>query len=114
MSYKEVQMEILPFIYAGFDTTGITTSAVLLCLAMNQDVQDKVVEEINRTFLTEDDEVDVESLSKMVYLEMVVKEAMRFFPVNTFSGRYAKDDVKLCKFRVYSCLTNLMKINMVN
>lgn len=96
MTYQEIRNEIIVALFAGFDTTGNTLSAVILCLAMDQDAQDKVVEELNGIFLSEDDyEMDEEKMSQMVYLELVVKEAMRLFPVNPMYGRRATSDVQL-------------------
>lgn len=97
MTYQEIRNEMIVALFAGFDTTGNTLAAVLLCLAMHQDVQDKVVAELNELFSPEGEEVDEERMSKMVYLEMVVKESMRLFPVNPMYGRRATSDVQLCK-----------------
>lgn len=99
MSYKEIRNEVIVTTFAGFDTTGNSISGILLCLAMHPDVQDKVVAELNEIFLdNDDDELDEEKMSKMIYLEMVAKEAMRLFPVNPMFGRRAAADVELSNF----------------
>lgn len=98
MTYQEIRNEIIVTLFAGFDTTGNTLSAIILCLAMDQNAQDKVVEELNGIFLSKDDyEMDEEKMTQMVYLELVVKEAMRLFPVNPMYGRKATSDVQLSK-----------------
>ena len=64
-------------------------------LAIHQDVQDKVLEEIRLLFDTKDEEVDQEKLNQMPYTEMVLKETMRLFPVLALTARTATSDVQL-------------------
>lgn len=66
-------------------------------LGIHQDVQDKVLEEISLLFETKDEEVDQDKLNKMPYIEMVIKETMRLFPILAFTARTATSDVQLGK-----------------
>lgn len=81
--------------FQGFDTTASTLSTVLLMLGLHQYVQDKVVEELSLLFDTQDQEVDQEKLNQMPYIEMVIKETMRLFPILPATGRTATADVQL-------------------
>lgn len=102
MSYQDIKNEIIALSYAGFDTVGISLSAVLLCLGMHPEVQDKVIDELNEIFFDDnDEEVDEEKMRKMIYLEMVVKEAMRLLPVNSLYGRMTTEDIQLSNFRFH-------------
>jgi len=66
------------FFSAGFDTTSSALSMISHNLAMHQDVQDKVAEEIN-TVLGDSDEIGFEVLQKLKYLDMVISESFRYF-----------------------------------
>jgi cytochrome P450 len=50
-------------------------------LAMHHDVQEKVFEEIESVIGTYDGLLDIETLNKLTYLEMCIKESLRLFPV---------------------------------
>jgi cytochrome P450 len=60
-------------------------------LAMHKDVQEKVFREINATVESNDGMIDIETLHKLTYLEMVIKETM-WLP--TF-GREATDEFEV-------------------
>lgn len=69
-------------------------SNILLMLAMHQEVQQRVVDEL-RDNLTDNEDFNDESLGKMKYLEMVIKECLRLFPLPAISVRYASKDIQL-------------------
>ncbi|XP_055641213.1 probable cytochrome P450 313a4 [Toxorhynchites rutilus septentrionalis] len=81
------------FILASYDTTASTIAATLLMLAMHPDVQERAFQEINDTILSDD--IDYEHLSKLVYLEMVLKETMRLVPVTPAIGRVCEKETKV-------------------
>lgn len=62
---------------------------------MHQDVQDKVIVELENLFDTKDEEVTTDSLPELIYLEMVIKENLRLLPILTLMGRLAEKDIKL-------------------
>lgn len=68
-------------------------------LGIHQDIQEKVLEEISQLFDTKDEEVDQEKLNQMPYMEMVIKETMRLFPILAFTARTATSDVQLGKIQ---------------
>lgn len=70
-------------------------STVLLMLAMHPEIQDKVIEEFKSVFYNFDEEIDAENINKLKYLDMVVKETMRLFPVAPVIGRMMTSDLKL-------------------
>lgn len=70
-------------------------SSVLLMLAMHQDVQDKVFDELNSVFHSGDDNIDSKSIGDLKYLDLVVRESMRLFPVAPLIGRKLAADLKL-------------------
>lgn len=64
-------------------------------LAMHPDVQDTLVQEINSVVNDDDDEVDNEKIKNLKYLDLVVKETLRLFPVAPVIGRRVSSDLKL-------------------
>ena len=95
MSHEEIKENLLMFLGAGFETTGTVIAAVLLLLAMNPEAQEKVVEEAKDVVGSEDNEVDETKMDELKYLETVIKEAMRLFPVALLQPRTVKAEVQL-------------------
>lgn len=79
----------------GHETSALTMSAVLLILAMHQDVQQKVLQELEDVFDSIDEEVDNLKSNELPYLEMVIKECMRLFPVLPMIARDCSKDIVL-------------------
>ncbi|KZC05568.1 Cytochrome P450 9e2 [Dufourea novaeangliae] len=69
------------FFFAGFDTMSTLLAYLTYELALNQDIQEKLREEVDHYMTKENEEITYETLSKMEYLEMVVSETHRKYPV---------------------------------
>lgn len=90
----------------GNDTSAIATSHAVLLLAMHPEIQDRAMQEIDEVFPSDRDAApattvggtSVEQVSQLHYLEMVVKEAMRLFPVAPFLSRECTGDTVISKF----------------
>ncbi|XP_035688030.1 cytochrome P450 3A8-like isoform X2 [Branchiostoma floridae] len=67
------------FFLAGYDTTATTMAFALYNLAINQEAQDKVIQELDEV-MREKDQVDHEALQQMTYLEMCIMETLRLHP----------------------------------
>lgn len=61
------------FFVAGFETSSSTLSFMLLELAQNQHVQDKLRDEIITVLENNDNELTYEAMKQMKYLEMVIE-----------------------------------------
>lgn len=70
----------------------------LLMLAMHKDVQEKVVDELREVFSSADEENDFDKMSKLQYMEMVIKEILRLFPISAFTMRKTTSDFELNNF----------------
>jgi cytochrome P450 len=91
-------------------------SSILLMLAMHDEVQEKLYQEISEIFENDDVEVDNESIKRMKYLDLVVKETMRLFPVAPVIGRKVVQDLKLDgellkQFWGYKKMTSCLKVS---
>jgi cytochrome P450 len=104
MTYHQTLESFIVFLVTAFDTTGKTLSYVLLLLAMNPQEQEKVHEEISSILSSETDEVDEEKLSKVIYLDLVIKESLRMLPPSLFLGRETAEDVQLIEKFSSLCL----------
>lgn len=84
--------EIDTIFVGGTDTTSVTISTVCIMLAIYPEIQEKVVAEQREIFENADSPVSYEDLTKMTYLEMVIKESLRHFPVGPFIARECTED----------------------
>lgn len=85
--------EIDTIFVGGTDTTTVTISSTLIMLAVHQEYQDKVVAELREIFDSVDGPVTYEDLTKMTFMEMVIKESLRHFPVGPFIARECTEDL---------------------
>jgi cytochrome P450 family 313 len=77
------------------DTTALTVASTLLLLAMHKDIQNKLFQELRDILPSRDADVDFDTLSKLPYLDQVVNESMRLFPVVPFATKLTDAEVVL-------------------
>lgn len=87
----EIRDHLLTLMIAASDTTLNLVAASFIYMAINQDVQQKVYDEIDEIF-TADFNIDYERLSELKYLEKVLKETLRLFSPIPIMTREAFDD----------------------
>ncbi|XP_012269784.2 cytochrome P450 4C1-like [Athalia rosae] len=85
--------EVYTLFTAAQDTTAVISSFTLLMLGMHQTVQNKVRAELSEVLGEKN--VTAEVLSKLRYLEMVIKETIRLFPIAPLMLRELKGEVDL-------------------
>ncbi|GIY42944.1 cytochrome P450 4V2 [Caerostris extrusa] len=79
---ENVKEEVETFMFAGHDTTAMALSWTLYCLGVYPEVQKVAFEEINDIFSDDPDRsVTREDLTRMKYMECVIKESIRLYPV---------------------------------
>ncbi|XP_046734966.1 uncharacterized protein LOC124404677 [Diprion similis] len=93
MDDRKLRDEIFTLYTAAQDTTAVISSFVFLMLGMHQSVQEKVRAELHEVL--GEDSVTAENLHDLKYVEMVVKETLRLFPIAPFMARELKGDVDL-------------------
>ncbi|XP_063090254.1 cytochrome P450 3A9-like [Cavia porcellus] len=94
MSDLEIAAQSIIFIFAGYEATSNALSFIIYELATNPDVQKKLQQEIdaalpNKALPTFD------VLVEMEYLDMVVNEVLRLYPVGNRLERVCKKDVQV-------------------
>ncbi|KAF5269233.1 hypothetical protein FQR65_LT02534 [Abscondita terminalis] len=80
IDHKSFLGQAISFFIAGQETTTIILSCLLHELCVNIDIQERVRKEINEV-LEEYGELKYESINQMKYLDMVISEALRKYPV---------------------------------
>lgn len=69
-------------------------------LAMHEEIQEKLYEEVQKVINELGGEVTENHLHRLNYLEMVVKETLRLFPVLPIHARIANEDIELEKYTI--------------
>nr|XP_060642872.1 cytochrome P450 3A9-like [Anolis sagrei ordinatus] len=91
---KEILTQAIVFIFAGYETTSTALSFLSYLLATNPDVQQKLQEEIDAT-LPNQATPTYDAFHQMEYLDMVVNETLRLYPVGGRVERECKDTVEI-------------------
>jgi cytochrome P450 family 9 len=82
-SDEDLVAQAVIFLLAGFDTVSNAMSFAMHELAMNPDVQDKLVAEIREHKEKNGGKFDFSSIQNMVYMDMVVSGEIRFITKRT-------------------------------
>ncbi|XP_022116626.2 cytochrome P450 4C1-like [Pieris rapae] len=72
--------EVDTFMFGGHDTTSIALTFIFLLLANHQNVQEKIVDELNNVLSSFDGDVTTAELLQMKYMECCIKESLRLYP----------------------------------
>ncbi|XP_035682671.1 cytochrome P450 4F2-like [Branchiostoma floridae] len=97
----EIRAEVDTFLFEGHDTTASGISWSLYCLAKHPGHQDRVREEVDIVLTGKDDEeLTWQDVSKLKYLAMCVKEAMRLYPPVPIVSRRTTRDFDLMGHRL--------------
>ncbi|XP_071646418.1 cytochrome P450 6a8-like [Temnothorax longispinosus] len=72
------------FFIAGFETSSTTISHALYELALNQNIQDKLREEIDEVYTKHSGDLIRDNIKAMDYLDKVFKETLRKYPPAPF------------------------------
>ncbi|XP_027840519.2 cytochrome P450 4C1-like [Aphis gossypii] len=87
--------EVVTMMIGGSETSAITLCFCLLLLAIYPDIQDKVYDEICDVLGDGDQTITIVDSYKLVYLDQVLMETLRLFPVLPILLRELQDDVKI-------------------
>ncbi|XP_047388808.1 cytochrome P450 3A9-like [Sciurus carolinensis] len=90
----ELVAQSVIFIFAGYETTSSALSFLMYELATNPDVQTKLQQEIDEA-LPNKAPATYDTLVQMEYLDMVVNEMLRLYPIAGRLERVCKKDVEI-------------------
>lgn len=97
---RDVRTLILDFISGGINTVSNSLSFILLHLANNPNVQDKLFEEIKTVIGPNDDQITGQHLNKMIYLKAAIKESFRLNSTIPCLVRLLPEDIVLNGYRI--------------
>ncbi|XP_010594567.2 cytochrome P450 3A21-like [Loxodonta africana] len=90
----EIAAQVITFIFAGYETSSLTLSFISYNLATHPEVQERLQEEIDSALPNKADPT-YEVLFQMEYLDMVVNETLRLFPLGGRLERVCKKTVEI-------------------
>ncbi|KAM9210120.1 cytochrome P450 3A8-like [Dugong dugon] len=94
LSDMELIAQSIVFILAGYETTSTTLSFLMYLLATHPDIQQKLQKEIDAA-LPNKAPPTYDVMLQMEYLDMVVNETLRIFPIIGRLERVCKKDVEI-------------------
>ncbi|XP_014244486.1 cytochrome P450 6a2-like [Cimex lectularius] len=98
MDMGMIAAQCFVFFAAGFETSSSVQSYALYELAMNQDIQKTLKEEIDEVLAKHGGKPTYEALQEMPYLEQVINEVMRKYPTVPMLTRECTEDFELEEF----------------
>jgi cytochrome P450 len=93
MTNQEIRDEMITLLIAGHETTATGIAWALYEILSNQEVLTKLKEELTTIVLKKEDLVP--NLEKLVYLDAIIKEALRLTPVVPYIARITKEEFKI-------------------
>lgn len=94
LSDDEVLAQSFTFILAGYETTSNALAYATYCLALNPDVQEKLIKEIDDA-VGDRQTPDYDTVQNLEYLDMVMCETLRLYPPAFRFGRLCNESCTL-------------------
>ncbi|KRT83100.1 cytochrome P450, partial [Oryctes borbonicus] len=88
------------FLLAGYETTGNTLSWALFLLGNNPEAQEKAFEEARRVLNGRDILTSYEEVNELKYIDCVVKESLRLYPILPFVTRRTTEDFEIDGYKI--------------
>ncbi|CAG4964125.1 unnamed protein product [Parnassius apollo] len=101
-SKQDVIDHVNTLIVAGYDTIATNLVITLLLIGSYKEVQDKVYNELEEVFGQSDRDVEKQDLPRLTYLEAVIKESLRLYPIAPVINRFIDMDLKLKNYTLHS------------
>lgn len=95
ISDKEIKEQVDTIMFEGHDTTAAASSFFLSLMGIHQDIQEKVVQELNDIFGDSDRPATFQDTLEMKYLERCLMETLRLFPPVPIIARELKENLQL-------------------
>ncbi|CAN7992800.1 unnamed protein product [Ixodes hexagonus] len=81
------------FMAAGFETTATSLAFIIHVLAKYPEEQDRILEELHKTFPEKDQDLTYDGIQQLKRLDMVICESLRIYPpVVLFVSRACRED----------------------
>lgn len=86
LSLDDITSQALIFFFAGFETVAAVMCFVAYELAVNPNIQTRLIEELDE-FRASNEKFSYDSLTKLPYLDMILSETLRKWPVMISTDR---------------------------
>ncbi|CAK1594451.1 unnamed protein product [Parnassius mnemosyne] len=106
----EIREEVDTMITSGHDTTASVLMFTLVLIGSYPKVQERISEELHNVFGTDDRDVTKQDLSRLVYLEAVLKESLRIYPIVPVIARVLEKNIKLKNYTLTAGRTCFLSI----
>ncbi|XP_047110775.1 cytochrome P450 4g15 [Schistocerca piceifrons] len=97
---EEIKEEVDTIMFEGHDTTAAGSSFFLSMMGIHQDIQDKVIQELDEIFGDSDRPATFQDTLEMKYLERCILETLRMFPPVPIIARQLHEELKLASMDV--------------
>ncbi|KAL1487760.1 hypothetical protein ABEB36_015595 [Hypothenemus hampei] len=95
LTFNEFASQIYVFFEAAFETSSSTLTLTLYELAVNPEIQARLREEIDKVLKKYDGQIGYDSINEMVYLDRVVDETLRKYPIFPILPRVCVNDYQI-------------------
>ena len=95
ISDTEIKEQVDTIMFEGHDTTAAASSFFLSLMGIHQDIQDKVLAELDEIFGNSGRPATFQDTLEMKYLERCLMETLRMYPPVPFIARSLKEDLQL-------------------
>lgn len=95
LDMKTITIHAFTFFFGSFDTISTTLSFIFHELAANPDVQEKLQREIDRVLEERNGQLSYDAVHSIQYLDAVINEVMRSYPLGAFLDRMCVKDFEL-------------------
>ncbi|XP_070169048.1 cytochrome P450 4C1-like isoform X1 [Polyergus mexicanus] len=110
----ELRAQVDTFMFEGHDTTAVAITWTLFLLGNNLEHQEKVHEELEEVFKDSKTPASVKELSKLKYLERIIKETLRLFPSVPLITRKLAEDIKIADYTLPKDATIMLAISLTH
>ncbi|KAJ8715556.1 hypothetical protein PYW07_010038 [Mythimna separata] len=109
-THEIIREHLDTFTATAYDTTALAITITLIVLGSNQEIQDRVFKELQEVFEDENPDITKEDLPNLVYMEAVLREAMRLYPSSPLIARKVDRDVPLKNYTLKAGSTCVLGI----
>ena len=96
----ELAAEALLIYMGGYETSSTLISYILYELALNQDIQDRLREEIKSGLEENNGKFSYDSMLSLKYLDMIISEGLRKYPPGTLLFRKCTTDIYISSVKL--------------
>ncbi|XP_015117657.1 cytochrome P450 9e2 [Diachasma alloeum] len=95
LTIEEMTSQAFVFFFGGFDTASNLMCFAAQEIAGRADIQERLQREVDEVFDNHDGDPPYEAVANMVYLEAVINEALRMYPIGAFLDRVCNTEFEL-------------------